>query len=295
MLLTGSFVRHAFVSTRPPTTYFTYTNSYSSPQLFRSINRYVTSASHMKSRVKSSQPTSTLKPPVVEATGPDAKYRPFTSQIAKISGPIELFTAPSHRSYIATSYAITAFCYMYAGWNLYTITATDVQLEILSKSLVGFLCVVTSGMGTIFLLRGTNLISKITAAHSPDGQTLLKICIRRMIPFLKPREIVTAPSKMRLSSHVIVPGRLQTVEVGTIQRQLEAQKRLVQLPFYRAPFAKTSFNLWRIFLNMRRVFTQEQFVYLNLKDSKPTYRLDVTGNYSKPFRTLEKIVVSSLN
>ena len=148
-------------------------------------------------------------------------------------------------------------------------------------------------MGTAFLWRGTNLISSITATRSKDKSQLL-VKVRRVAPFLRQREIVTSPSQLSISRRLVVPPSQITSEGwDEAQKQLQNQRALAKRGFFDAPISKISFSIWRIFMNARRLFTQEHFVYVTIEGHKGSFRLDTTGEISQDFYLLEKSLTHS--
>lgn len=248
-----------------------------SPGLLR---RYATN------RGSSLEPPLPLKP---SSRRLDERFREFDCRIAQHHGPVELFTAPSHRSYVIGAYSLATFCYCYTGYNAY-ITVFDPVAGVgrLEGILLGGACLVTAMMGTVFLSRGSNLISSITATRS-QGQTQLLVRVRRMVPFLRQREIAARPSQMSLSNRLVVPLSQHNSEGWKeAQRQLENQRALEKKNFFKAPISKISFAVWRIFMNARRLFTQEHFLHLKIDGQKGSFRLDTTGEMSQHFFHLEK-------
>ncbi|KAM5435317.1 hypothetical protein MferCBS31731_006282 [Microsporum ferrugineum] len=220
------------------------------------------------------------------------KFRRFEWDVSKHEGPVCLFCAPRQRSYIIGAYTTASFCYMYAGYNFYT-SSIDPVLKILwwQELLFGGICFVMAVMGTVFFRRGFGLISQINAANV-NGKTQLSIKVRRMLPFLKHREFLLAPSELSISQKVCVCEN-ELTKKGWLesQQKLARQREMDRTPFFKKPMQKTSLAIFRAFSNARRLFTQEHFVYVNMKGHKNTLRLDALGSFSPEFHKLQKAVV----
>ncbi|KMU76586.1 hypothetical protein CISG_05729 [Coccidioides immitis RMSCC 3703] len=93
-----------------------------------------------------------LKPASPPSTRSDERFRKFNFQISQASGPVEIFKAPSHRSYILGAVSVATFCYLYAGYNFYT-TSIDPLMQVAKWQEYTFagICVVMAAMGTVFL------------------------------------------------------------------------------------------------------------------------------------------------
>ncbi|KAK2850651.1 hypothetical protein FQN49_005453 [Arthroderma sp. PD_2] len=240
---------------------------------------------------KTKAPELSLKDPTTVPASVN-KFRKFEWEISKREGPVCLFRAPRQRSYMIGAYTTASFCYMYAGYNFYT-SSIDPVLKILwwQELLFGGICFIMAVMGTVFFRRGFGLISQINAT-SINGQTQLSIKVRRMIPFLKHREVLVSPSELSISQKVCV-GESELTKKGwkESQERLVQQRNLDDTPFLKMPIRKTSLSIFRAFSNARRLFTQEHFVYLTTKGQKATLRLDALGTFSPEFHMLQKAVV----
>ncbi|KAI1913141.1 hypothetical protein LOZ53_002614 [Ophidiomyces ophidiicola] len=121
------------------------------------------------------------------------------------------------------------------------------------------------------------------------GQTQLSIKVRRMLPFLKQREILVTPEQLSFSRQLVVPHEHLTEE-GRIaaQKRWESQRVVSETPFYKAPLKKINLGLWMFFMNTRRLFTQEHFVYTKIAGKKSDFRMDTMGTLSPELFLLEK-------
>jgi len=182
-------------------------------------------------------------------------------------GQLLLFDAPSQRSYVLGAYSVSAFCFAYAvinsSFNLKPDTSTWLKGAYFS------VCIVMSAMGTIFISRTGRLIRKITAVSSADGVKLL-VDVRSSIPFRKPYTITTTPRQMLFSRNLPVNMHRVTPD-GKLRRPA------APVSFFKQPVAATSYTLFRIFRSFQRIFTQEDFVMVEIDGQKGAYRMDSNG------------------
>lgn len=220
---------------------------------------------------------------------PSSRLGRFERFVSEHEGPVVLFKAPSHTSYIFGAYSVAAFCYAYAGINYYAI-AIDPRLSVggIEQILFGGICMVMAAMGTVFLLRGSRLISSVVATKS-EGTTRLDFKVRRLVPFLKQREFSIHPSKLSCTRQVVVAPR------NASQRAMDQQKKaesdaLAQTSFFKAPIKRSSYAMWKVFISARRLFSQEHFVHLKVEGQRGTLRMDTSGDVSNGFFLLNNIV-----
>ncbi|WEW59987.1 hypothetical protein PRK78_005469 [Emydomyces testavorans] len=230
-----------------------------------------------------------LKPASPPPTRADERFRKFNFQLSQSSGPVDIFKAPSHRSYMFGAYSTALFCYLYGGYNFYA-TSVDPIVKVAKWQEYTFagVCVLMAAMGTVFLRRGANLIASITATRS-QGQTQLLIKVRRMVPFRKQREIIATPDQISFSRQLVVPQAHMTEE-GRVaaQKQWESHRAISKVSFFKAPLKKTSLALWRLFMSSRRLFTQEHFAYVKVAGHNTEFRMDTMGEVSPELLLLEK-------
>lgn len=177
-----------------------------------------------------------------------------------------LYKASSQRSYIASVYGIAAFAFGYAVINS-SLDYQDKQRAKLAnwqKSLNIGICVVMSVMGTVYLSRGSRLVRDICAVDI-QGQTLLKVRVRSSVPFRKPYTLTIAPNQ------ILFHERL----VGGSARSPLAQD--VTISFWKNPLKAFNFGLFKLFISMRRVFTQEDFIMMEMQGQKGAFRVGIDG------------------
>ncbi|EEP82808.1 predicted protein [Uncinocarpus reesii 1704] len=254
-------------------------------------------ASSKQAALKAAKPPSStpnppalrLKPAAPPPPRSDTRFRKFNFDLSQSSGPVELFKAPSHRSYIFSAYSTAFFCCLFSGYNFWAISIDPIiKPDRWQEYTFGGICVVMSAMGAVFFRRGTNLIASITAARS-EGQTRLSIKVRRIIPFLKQREIIATPEQVSFSRKLVVPNpKMTSEEMAATHRRWEAERVVAETPFFKAPLKKVNLGFWRFFRNTRRLFTQEYFVYVTIAGQKAEFRMDGMGTFSPQMFELEK-------
>ncbi|KAF7594487.1 hypothetical protein BBP40_009120 [Aspergillus hancockii] len=197
-------------------------------------------------------------------------------KVAK-EGELLLFQAPSHRSYVLGAYGITAFCFAYSVYNSNAVFRDPiVPLPMWQQALFGGICIMMSAMGTVFLFKTARLIKTVKAVHS-NGQAYLRFNVRSMIPFKKPYEFDALPRQIAFSRRLVVThdsvARMQQAEASQIGK----------VSFFRSPLKKTSMLLWRLFRSVRQLFTQEDFILLEVQGQKGVLRMDSAGFVSQDF------------
>ncbi|KAJ9217681.1 hypothetical protein DTO166G4_863 [Paecilomyces variotii] len=202
-----------------------------------------------------------------------AGFGKLERKVAK-EGQVVLYKAPSQRTYILGAYGMAAFCFAYAVYNS-NITFRDpkVPLPVWQKSLFGGVCIIMSIMGTVFLFKTNRLVKTITAVNS-NGKTMVRFTVRNFIPFRKPVEFDAVPRQIVFSRRVVVSPE----SIGPDAADRSARNEAVsKVSFFRAPFKKISFVLWRAFCSVRRLFTQEGFVLIEVEGRKGDLRMDLEG------------------
>lgn len=181
-------------------------------------------------------------------------------------GEVVLFKASSQRAYIFGAYGIAAFAFGYAVVNS-SIGLADkrAQLAYWQKSLNVGVCVVMSVMGTVFISRTSRLIRDIIAFDS-KGQTLLKVNVRSVVPFRKPYTITLAPNQILFSRKLTVGSH--------------PQLQGIYISFFKNPLKAINFTFFRIFIAIRRIFTQEDFIMMEMQGHKGAFRVGLDGYVS---------------
>ncbi|KAL1859259.1 hypothetical protein Plec18170_002375 [Paecilomyces lecythidis] len=202
-----------------------------------------------------------------------AGFGKLERKVAK-EGEVVLYKAPSQRTYILGAYGMAAFCFSYAVYNS-NITFRDPKfpLPVWQQSLFGGVCVIMSIMGTVFLFKTNRLIRTITAVHS-NGKTVVRFSVRNFIPFRKPVEFDAVPRQIVFSRRVVVSPDAMGPDAAERSSRNDAVSKV---SFFRAPFKKISFTLWKAFCSVRRLFTQEGFVVVEVDGRKGDLRMDLEG------------------
>ncbi|KAJ5864473.1 uncharacterized protein N7529_006389 [Penicillium soppii] len=194
------------------------------------------------------------------------------------AGEVVLFKAPSHRPYVLTAFGLSGFCFAYALYNSNAVFRDPVfPLPMWQKYLFGGICIVMSVMGTLFISRTGFLVKNIKAVNL-DGRMRVLFTVRSMMPFKKPYQVDVAPGDISFK-------RRMTVSPETVKRYEMDSKRLGRglesdPTFMKSPISALSFQLWRTFQSMRQVFTNEDFIIVQVAGRKTQFRLDSNGYVS---------------
>ncbi|KAE8352108.1 hypothetical protein BDV28DRAFT_135752 [Aspergillus coremiiformis] len=192
-------------------------------------------------------------------------------KVAK-EGQVLLFQALSHRSYVLGAYSITAFCFAYAVYNSNVVFRDPVvTVPTWQKALFAGVCTAMSAMGTVFIFKTARLIKTIKAVQT-GGHTYLRFTVRSIIPFRKPYVFDALPRQIAFSRRLVVA-----------QDSVARKQQSGTLSFFKTPLRKTNFFFWRIFRSVRQLFTQEDFILLEVEGHKGDLRLDSAGFVSKDF------------
>lgn len=244
----------------------------------KSVRLAQSAAKHASPRPKpKAAPRPKTQDPVVE-TLKFAGRRPgglgkLTNKVQKL-GEVTLYKAPSQRGYILGSYGLGAFAFGYAVINSQiTFGDSERTLPMWQQGLFAGVCVVMSVMGTVFISRTSRLIRAITAFRGSDGLRL-RFSVRNMIPFRKPWQLDVPPSQVIFSRQLIVtPDRVTT------DGQLRGSST-ANLGFFKAPFKTLNYTFFRVFQSIRQIFTQEDFILIELQGQRGAFRMDSNGYVS---------------
>lgn len=186
------------------------------------------------------------------------------------TGRVVLFQAPSHGTYVFGAYGISAFCFAYAVINS-TMNIGENPAAWL-KGAYFSMCVVMSALGTVFFSRTSKLVKTITAVSSKEGLKLL-VDVRSMIPFRKPYTITTSPRQLVFARKLVVdPSR--TTPDGKLRPPTE------RVSFFKNPGKAISRGFAQTVLSVRRIFTQEDMIMVELDGHTGHYRMDSNGYIS---------------
>ncbi|GKZ67040.1 structural maintenance of chromosomes protein 1 [Aspergillus niger] len=258
--------------------------------------RYFSSSA---SRTKAASKTQQIKPKVVRTAPEDslkfAGRRPegfgkLERKVAK-EGEIVLFRAPSQRGYVLGAYGIAGFCFAYAVYNSNAVFRDPlIPLPMWQQALFGGICVTMSVMGTVFLFKTTRLIRAIRAVNV-NGHTHLRFTVRSVVPFRKPYEFDALPRQIAFSRRLVISPDsspdmlLESIPdaPGIAGERTVAQGEQAKVSFFKAPFKKMSMSMWRLFRSVRQIFSQEDFILLEVEGQKGVLRMDSGGYVSQDF------------
>ncbi|CAP86027.1 hypothetical protein E8E15_007602 [Penicillium rubens] len=188
-------------------------------------------------------------------------------------GQVLLFQAPSHRPYILTAYGLSAFCFAYSIYNSNAVLRDPlVPLPMWQKSLFGGICIMMSVGGTLFISRTGSLVRNIRAINS-NGRMRVLFTVRSMVPFKKPYQVEVAPGDLSFKRRI-------SVSPETMQRYEESTKLGRGLDNEPSVFRTLRSMPRRVFQSMRQLFTNEDFIIVQLAGHKTHFRLDSNGYIS---------------
>jgi hypothetical protein len=194
------------------------------------------------------------------------------------------------RSYFNSCYAAASFAWLWTGYNAFDVFVnplTDISYWV--KVMAGTAELTVFGLGLVALWRAQGVVSSIVA-DQVDGRTRVRMKVHRMVPFMRPREIVVNLEDLWLKGQLADPEARRKMSV-----LLQPQRQLAATPFWKAPLKKTSFFFWSVFSNIQRAFTMANFSYLSVqRDGREVeLRLDELGVTSAEFGTLCRYIAST--
>lgn len=182
-------------------------------------------------------------------------------------GEVVLFKSSSQRSYITGAYGIAAFAFGYAVINSsLDYQDTRANLAYWQKSLNIGVCIVMSVMGTVFISRTSRLVRDITAVDI-KGKTFLRVRVRSMTPFRRPYTVTVTPNQMLFHQRLVAGSPMP-------------QAQDLKISFFRNPLKAINFSLFKTFISIRRIFTQEDFIMMEMQGQKGAYRVGIDGYVS---------------
>ncbi|KAJ5116008.1 hypothetical protein N7456_000356 [Penicillium angulare] len=208
-------------------------------------------------------------------------------KVAK-EGDVVLYQSRSHRTFIISAYGLSAFCFAYAAFNGYDVLGdSKFDRPVWQKAMFGGICVMMSAMGTVILARTGNLVNTITAIKSSSNQTKIRLNVRHAVPFMKPMQFEALPSDIYIHRRLVVSEQSRA-RFESDRLKLGSVDEASPQPFsMMAPARAMSQGIWRLFMCMRQVFTQEDTILLGIKTPKlRVVRVDSNGSLSEDFLAL---------
>jgi len=104
-----------------------------------------------------------------------------------------------------------------------------------------------------------------------------------MLPFhlLRPRTLDVAPTDTTLSSRVYVDlSHIHAEHAAEIRKDQEKMRDIERNSLMTSPFRKMSYLTWKMFGNLRRVWTREGFVYVQVNGRNGTWKIDRVGGWA---------------
>ena len=191
-------------------------------------------------------------------------------------GDILLFKAPSHRVYLLSAYTLAGACFA-ASMHLSYTTFRDplVPLATWMKFAVGAGSVALSFIGARVIMKTFHLVKTIKAVRS-NGTVCIRFSVRKPFPFMKPLEFDVSPRQIAFSRRLVavVPSPGATPK----KEQPATYKSLLS-----APSKKISLFFWRFYRAMRQVFTDEDYLMVDVEGEGNAFKLDIQGLVSEDF------------
>lgn len=96
-----------------------------------------------------------------------------------------------------------------------------------------------------------------------------------MLPKLKPATVTVNPSDLILSSYLYQDEMKRTpAETAEIRRRLAKMKEMEKTRIMTLPFRQASYWIWRAVQALKRVWSKEGFIYVQIKGRNGTWKLD---------------------
>lgn len=203
-------------------------------------------------------------------------------------GEMVLFQAPSHRTYKLTAYGLAGFCFAYSLYNSNEVFRDPlVPRPYWQKALFGGICVVMSVMGTVFIARTGSLVKSIKAVKS-NNQMRVLFTVQSMAPFKKPYKVEVNPGEIFFKRQITVSAEAaQRFEMEKVRLGRGIQE---EIKFFKSPAKKLSYMGWQIFQSLRQVFTNEDFIVVQVAGRKTQFRVDSNGYVSDELLNFGRIV-----
>ncbi|EME48971.1 hypothetical protein DOTSEDRAFT_67874 [Dothistroma septosporum NZE10] len=227
-----------------------------------------------------------------------------------------LYASPDHGAFFAASYIIGGFLLIggYSYAQMFLKDAPDRPIHWVFKSLGAISTVAVVGFGTTFLMAPMKLIRSVAIVTQTTGATpfassrILRVEVKRNLPFLKPDVLETTPSKMVLDRNV--PGSVQEIRFQNVPLSQTRSFTEDYFTKHREPHRggamasvlaanRSMLSLWpSISREIRRMFLRDQMAYvriegngsfkLDLQDcqlldsGKPLHRVTIASNEARP-------------
>ena len=96
-----------------------------------------------------------------------------------------------------------------------------------------------------------------------------------MLPRLQAAPVTVTPSDVILSSYLSQDDLKRTpAETAEIQRRLAKMKEIERSRILTLPFRQASYWIWRAFQALKRVWSKEGFIYVQIKGRNGIWKLD---------------------
>lgn len=203
-----------------------------------------------------------------------------------------LYASPDHGAFFAASYILGGFLLLggYSYAQMFLKDAKDRPVHWFFKSLGAISTLAVVAFGTAFIMAPMKLIKSIAIITQAAGTTplaasrILRVEVKRNLPFLKPDVLETTPSKIFLDRYV--PGTVENIDFQNVPLsqarslteeyftgQQEVRKCGVMASLSAAN--RSVLNLWpAISREIRRMFLRDQMAYVRI-EGNGTFKLDL--------------------
>lgn len=217
-------------------------------------------------------------------TGPGRpRYGELVRKVATY-GDLVLYRSPSQKLYRGNGYAIATAAFGYSIYHSY-INFVDPLREVADWILWtnGGICVLTSAMGTAWLMRTGNLVKSIVAVQN-GKQTLLRFTVQSARPFSRPREFEVSPRKVSISKRLVVSEDRRQVVGQNIRTQVTAND-LKKPSLMMAPLHAMNRGFGDWLQSLKQLTLQDDFIILKVEQEKRPIqlRMDANGHLSSDF------------
>ncbi|BDD63555.1 hypothetical protein MPDQ_004216 [Monascus purpureus] len=193
-------------------------------------------------------------------------------KVAK-QGEVVLFESPSHRAYIFSAYALGAVGFACSIFYSDMVFRNPIhEFKDWQKVTYGVVCILTSAMGTLAIMQTFRLVKSIHAVSS-NGKTYIRFKVNRMVPFLRPRVFDVVPRQIAFNRRLVPTERTWQGINGLVEKK----ERLTIITFFTAPVKKVNRMFWELFRAVRRVFTQEDFLSVEIEGQSGSFKVDTAG------------------
>ncbi|KAK0389251.1 hypothetical protein NLU13_2826 [Sarocladium strictum] len=266
--------------------------------------RHFTSSTLLRAvRQQATAPRKTINPAPAKTTKADASARTsyaFVKSLAGKTTPTTLYEGPSHFWFYFGCWSSGITILSWTALTGPSLIANPGELPTWITVTYAASYVILCAMGFYLISRTHNLVSLIrvlpaqaTAAKGTPNALQMEVTVKSMVPFIKPRVIVTDAANATLRSRFSLPEDLvPALRRQALEKEKEAQKEQHKFDMNHLmtmPFRKIGRAFRAMFNGVRGAWTDMGFGKMKIEGKE--YKVDVTNGFAHDgFRTLEKLV-----